>query len=161
LIFVTVGNATQPFARLLEAVDDLSGKGVFHEEPVFMQTGHNENFRPRHSRAEAFLPAERFLECTKEARLIICHGGCGTLLRAIGLGKTPVVMPRLSRYGEHINDHQLQLVRALAEEGRIVPAFEVADLPRAIEEAWQRKQQPPPKGPMLELVGEAIKELLI
>jgi len=161
LIFVTVGNATQSFARLLEAVDDLSGKGAFHGEPVFMQTGHNPQFKPRHGQAEAFIPMEACQARMKEARLIISHGGCGTLLQAIGLGKTPVVMPRLSRYREHVNDHQLQLVRALAEEGRIVPAFEAADLPCAIEEAWQRKHQPPPKGPMLELVGEAIKELLI
>jgi len=160
LIFVTVGNATQPFRRLLEAVDALSGQGALRGDTVFMQTGHNAPFKPLHSQVEAFLPMAACLNRLKEARLIISHGGCGTLLQAIGLGKTPVVMPRLARYHEHVNDHQLQLVRALAEEGRIVPAYEVSDLPRAIEEAWQRGPQSPPRGRMLDLVDQAVRELL-
>ena len=139
MIFVTVGNATQGFSRLLEAVDALAATPVFQGEPVFMQTGHNEKFQPRHSRAEAFLTAGRFLECMKNARLIICHGGCGTLLQAIEFGKIPVAIPRLARYGEHVNDHQLQLVRALAEENRAVPVYEITQLPGAIEEAWRNR----------------------
>ena len=157
---MTVGNATQGFRRLLEAVDALAGQNALHGEPVLMQTGHNETFQPRHSRAEAFLPADRFLECMKDARLIICHGGCGTLLQAIAFGKVPIVMPRLARYGEHVNDHQLQLVRALADEKSAVPVYEVSQVAKAIEEAWLRKPVPRPAGQMQALVAQAIEDLL-
>jgi UDP-N-acetylglucosamine transferase subunit ALG13 len=161
MIFVTVGNATQGFTRLLEAVDALAGTAAFQGESVYMQTGHNDSFKPRHSVAEAFLPADRFLERMKEARLIICHGGCGTLLQAIAFGKIPVVMPRLSRFREHVNDHQIQLVRALAEEKRAVPVYEVSQLLPAIQEAWGRIPEPRPVGQMQVLVGQAIDELLM
>jgi UDP-N-acetylglucosamine transferase subunit ALG13 len=160
VIFVTVGNATQGFSRLLEAVDALAGTPAFQGEPVFMQTGYNKTFKPRNSRAEAFLSAERFLECMKEARLIICHGGCGTLLQAIEFGKVPIVMPRLSRFGEHVNDHQLQLARALAEEKSALPVYDVAELPGAVAVAWQRKPELRHSGQMQALVSQAIQDLL-
>ena len=58
---------------------------------------------------------DQCLERIKEATVIISHGGCGTLLlQAMGLGKIPVVMPRAVRFREHVNDHQLQLVKALS-----------------------------------------------
>lgn len=97
-----------------------------------------------------------------EADVIVSHGGCGTLLECIRLRKTPVVMPRRKKYGEHINDHQIQLVEALAAEGRIVAAYEPSDLPRAIAEARSRKTQPaiPHSSRMLELVEQAIAELI-
>ncbi|MFA5976300.1 MAG: glycosyltransferase [Elusimicrobiota bacterium] len=163
MIFVTVGNATQGFSRLLEAVDALAGTPLFQGEPVFMQTGHNENFQPRHSRTEAFLSADRFLECLKEARLIICHGGCGTLLQAISLGKVPIVVPRLARYGEHVNNHQLQLIRALADEGRVIPAYEIFDLREAIRKASHNPPPPSPStepSPMIRLVEQAMVDLM-
>jgi UDP-N-acetylglucosamine transferase subunit ALG13 len=160
VIFVSVGNATQPFSRLLDAVDALAGSDIFQNEPVVMQTGHNPDFRPRHSRTVDFMSMEQFQEHLKTARLVLCHAGCGTLLQAIEWGKVPVVMPRLARYGEHVNDHQLQLIRALAEENRIVPAYEVPQLAEAIREAWSRKPAPRSAGPMRDLVGQAIRELL-
>jgi UDP-N-acetylglucosamine transferase subunit ALG13 len=160
MIFVTVGNATQGFRRLLEAVDALGGTPILSGEEIVMQTGHNDDFHPKHSRIEPFLSMERFQARMGEARLIICHGGCGTLLQAIQLGKKPVAMPRLARYGEHVNDHQLQLIRALAEENRIVPAYEAADLPRAIDEARKNLLQPLPKSLMPDLIDQAIRELL-
>lgn len=71
-------------------------------------------------------------------------------------------MPRLRKYHEHINDHQLQLVQSLAGEGKIVPAYEPEDLPGAIAEARKRTSTPissaPP--PMLGFVEKAIEELL-
>ncbi|MBN4054814.1 hypothetical protein JYT87_03805, partial [Nitrospira defluvii] len=82
------------------------------------------------------------------------------------LGKTPIVMPRRKKYGEHINDHQVQLVQALAAEGRIIPAYEPEDLPRAIEEVKRIRGLGSKglgitgKNRMVELVGKAIEEIM-
>ncbi len=162
MIFVTVGNATQRFARLLQAVDELSGSGFFDSQKVFVQTGHNADIRLRHCEQQAFLALDEFERHMQDADIIICHGGCGTLLYAARLGKTPVVMPRRKKYNEHVNDHQLQLVNELASQDRVVPAYEPADLACAILEARERKGhtsywQPPQ---MVGLVAQAINELL-
>jgi UDP-N-acetylglucosamine transferase subunit ALG13 len=155
MIFVTIGNATQGFRRLLDAVDILAGDGFLGYEQVFIQTGHNRDFNPQHCKYRPFL---KWME---KATLIICHGGCGTLLHSVRLRKVPVAMPRRKKYGEHVNDHQVQLVQALAAEGRVIPAYEPEDLPNAIAEARRRATQPKPPQPsgMIELVAQAVTEL--
>jgi UDP-N-acetylglucosamine transferase subunit ALG13 len=161
MVFVTVGNAKQRFTRLLATIDVLASQGVFGNDTVLIQSGHNEDFRPKHCKSQPFFPMEEFEEQLKHSDLIISHGGC-TLMSIVHLGKIPVAIPRRKKYGEHVNDHQMQLVEALASEGRIVPAYEPEDLPGAIEVARRRNRQPvpPPPSRMLGLVSKAIEELI-
>lgn len=158
MVFVTVGTPTQGFPRLLEVVDQLAGGGFFDDEPVFMQTGSTRDFVPRHCNATAFVPRPQFEGLLMEARLIICHGGV-TLLEMIRLGKVPVVMPRRKKYGEHVNDHQLELVELLASEGRIVAAWEPRDLRGAVVDARRRTAWPVAKSEIASLVDTAVQEL--
>ena len=162
MIFVTVGNATQGFRRLLDAVDALVRNGFFERETIFLQIGNNRGFHSQLYEYKPFLTIEEFQQWMEKADLIISHGGCGTLLHAIRYAKVPVVMPRRKKYAEHVNDHQMQLVQALACEGRIIPAYEPEDLPEAIAEARRRNTQPmpPPPSQMLQLVAKAIEELI-
>lgn len=158
MVFVTVGNARQGFSRLVSAVDALCGSGAFGQEPVLVQRGHTGGGSLAHCRSVDFLPSDEFERHLSEASLVVCHGGT-TQLSAIRLGKVPIVMPRLKRFGEHINDHQVQLVRALAAEGLVVPAYEPGDLAGAITEARKRRGQPAPPFTMVELVAEALQQL--
>ena len=161
MIFVTVGNATQPFPRLLEAVDRLAGAGLFAGDPVFLQSGNNPGFRPAHCRHEAFLSREQFEDMVQHADLIISHAGAGTLLQVLQAGKLPVVMPRSRECGEIIDEHQMELAKALASEGRIVPAYSPEELPAAIQQARTRSGPPAAASSrMLALVAEAIEQLI-
>ena len=162
LVFVTVGNATQGFRRLLEGVDAIAGRGFFNNDSVIIQSGNNPDFRALHCKQENFIPIDQFTQLIREAALIICHAGAGTLIHVLHAGKVPVVMPRRKQYGEHVDDHQVELVKALAVEGRIILAYEPEDLPEAIAEARRRNKQPmpPPPSQMLQLVAKAIEELI-
>ncbi len=157
MVFVTVGTPTQKFSRLLQAVDHLVDSGFFRGEPVFMQTGSTLGFVP-HCSWTAFVPRAEFERLVAEASLIISHGGA-TVLEMVRLGKVPVVMPRRKKYGEHVNDHQLELVELLAFEGRVVPAWEPEDLPGAILDARVRVARPVPRPEIDSLVEAAIREL--
>jgi UDP-N-acetylglucosamine transferase subunit ALG13 len=160
MVFVTVGNATQGFGRLLDAIDRIAGAGLFGPEPVLIQSGHNPGFQSSRCEVKPFISMDEFNEAMEAASLIICHGGC-TQLHAIRLGKVPVVMPRRKKYSEHVNDHQVQLVEALASQGKIVPAYETGDLEAAITRARELNENPvvPVPSPMLSLVAQAIDEL--
>jgi UDP-N-acetylglucosamine transferase subunit ALG13 len=162
VVFVTVGNSNYRFRRLLDSVDALAGHGILKGEHVLIQAGHTPDFQPKYCKLRPFLPTEEFEKCLEQAELIISHCGSGTVLPAIQLGKLPVVMPRLKRYGEHVDDHQVQFVEALAAEGWIVPAYEPEDLPAAIAEARRRSRQPvpPPPSRMQSLVAQAIEDLI-
>jgi len=162
MIFVSVGNANQGFERLLVAIEALAGKGFFEDNVVMIQSGNNPGFQPVHCKYRPFFTIDEFIITITKAILIICHAGAGTLFHILREGKVPVVMPRQKRYAEHVDDHQVELTKALAAEGRVIPAYEPEDLPAAIEEARRRNTQPipPPPSRTLELIAQAIEELL-
>lgn len=164
LIFVTVGNATQEFRRLLETVDALAGGEQWTGESVIVQTGNTRSFTPAACKGRPFFSSEEFDHLMAEANCIVTHAGCGTLLQALRLGKVPAVMARRKRYGEHVNDHQVQLVEAFAAEGWAVPAWEPVDLEGAVAEARRRSKAGGtivlPTSPMIQLVANAVGELI-
>lgn len=134
MIFVTVGTHEQQFDRLVKAVELLRAEGVLIE-PVFIQTGYCD-YIPEHCEHERFLAFEEMAERMKVADVVITHGGPSSFIEAMAAGKVPVVVPRKGSLGEHVNDHQADFVRQVAErKGGIVPCYEVVDLPSAIEKA--------------------------
>jgi beta-1,4-N-acetylglucosaminyltransferase len=160
VIFVTVGNATQPFPRLTTAVDHLAGEGVFGSEPVFIQTGSDAAFRSKRCEHRPFLTEAEFQSLIRECRLVICHAGCGTLRNVLLARKRPVVMPRRKRYGEHVSDHQMQLARALSVQERIFPAYEAGELAGAIGGASLSPELPPlSPPPIVGMVAMAVEAL--
>ena len=155
MVFVTVGNGRQPFRRLLQAVDLLAQAGEL--EDVFVQCGHTSDELPSCTQKPFLTPAE-FEESIRRADLVITHGGC-TQLTIVKMGKIPVVMPRLSRFGEVVNDHQLQLVEELASQGYVIPVYDAADLSRAVSVARKTMPIEYTKAPMIRLVAEAVARL--
>lgn len=134
MIFVTVGTHEQQFNRLVEAIDKLKGNGAF-DESVFIQTGYS-TYKPRHCEWAQFVPYGQMKEKMSQASVVVTHGGASSFIEAMALGKVPVVVPRKGRLGEHVNDHQADFVRIVAErQGGIVPVYDVAELPRGIDQA--------------------------
>jgi UDP-N-acetylglucosamine transferase subunit ALG13 len=145
LIFVTVGNATQGFDRILEAVEKVREEGGFKED-VVVQYGHS-NFIPRGCRSRSFFTREEFLKLIMDASLVITHGGAGTIGLCLKAGKKPLVVPRVKVFGEHVNDHQIELARELESQGRIYAVYDVCLLSNAVQTAmWSRAVQPVPEG---------------
>jgi beta-1,4-N-acetylglucosaminyltransferase len=134
---ITVGNARQPFTRLLDAVNR-----VVHlvPRPMIVQSGHTP-FSSSGFEVRDFFPNEEFLRLLDGAALVICHAGAGTIIQAVRAGHVPVVMPRLARYDEHIDNHQLELVQALGHAGKIVPVLDSADLEEAVRRALEVSKQ--------------------
>ncbi len=134
MIFVTVGTHEQQFDRLVKAVDDLKANGTI-DEPVFIQTGYS-TYEPAHCEHSAFVPFRQMKEHMAEADVVVTHGGPSSFIEAMAAGKVPVVVPRRGDLGEHVNDHQADFVRIVAErQGGIVPVYDVAGLAPAIERA--------------------------
>jgi UDP-N-acetylglucosamine transferase subunit ALG13 len=75
---------------------------------------------------------DRLAEWAAAADVIITHGGPGSILLALSVGRSPVVVPRDPRFGEHVDDHQLRFVRWLQERAPIRPIYDLAELGRAL-----------------------------
>jgi UDP-N-acetylglucosamine transferase subunit ALG13 len=128
MIFVTIGT-TKPFDRLLRVVDRLADT----DEEVIVQCG-DSSTRPRRATCVSFLAYEDLADHVQRARVVVSHAGVGTIMTALRLGKTPVVVPRRGALGEAVDDHQVELARKLAEAGTVVLVEDPDDLPAAIAE---------------------------
>lgn len=138
MIFVTVGTHTQSFNRLLEEVDRLiENKEI--KEKVIMQVGHS-TYKPKNGEWFRFTTFSNLKKIQKTARIIITHGGAGCIIDALSNKKPVIAVPRLKKFNEHVNDHQLDLIKALAEYKRIYPVYDIRELGVAIKEIEKIKQ---------------------
>lgn len=109
MIFVTTGSQKFQFNRLLQKIDRLIEEGAIREE-VFAQIGESD-YLPKHYEYCRFLDRESFAGKLRECRMVITHGGTGVIISAVKQGKKVIAVPRLSSYGEHVDDHQVQLLK--------------------------------------------------
>ena len=127
MIFVTVGTHEQPFDRLIQKIDELKRNGIVNEE-VIIQTGYS-TYEPKYCQWSKLLPYEQMVENVAKARIVVTHGGPASFIMPLQLGKIPVVVPRQSQYGEHVNDHQLEFARAMQQrQGNILVAERMEEL---------------------------------
>ena len=126
MIFVTVGTLHFPFERLLRAVDGLPG-----DEELIVQS-RAPGTRPARGRFVEDLTYEQLVAEVSRARVVVCHAGVGSVLTALANGKRPIVVPRLQRYGEAVDDHQLPFGRRLAEAGLVTLVEDPAQLAAAV-----------------------------
>lgn len=157
--FVSVGNARQPFTRLIHAVTSIA-----HElpQPVVVQHGHTP-FASFACRGVAFLDMLAFESAVSGAEVLILHAGAGSVIHALGASKAPVVMARRAKFGEHVDDHQVEFARELALTGRVVVVEHTADLMAAIERARKlpatvARSKPPVVGMVAAILTDAARK---
>lgn len=105
MIFITVGTHEQPFDRLLKYIDRLVDDKIIQEE-IICQSGYS-TYSPTHFKTTKFLNRHQMQNALERARIVITHGGPSSFMSALALNKTPIVVPRLKQYNEHVNNHQL------------------------------------------------------
>jgi len=144
MIMVTVGMHTQPFHRLVQAAD---GLGAIMDEVVVIQRGVS-GYTPTSSRSFDFTDGAGMAAWIARARVVVAHGGAGTILETLQAGKPLVLVPRLKRHGEALDDHQVELVSALVEQDRAVAVMDPSaeSLRAGVEQASQLASARGPTG---------------
>ena len=127
MIFVTIGTS-EPFDRLIASLPQ-DGR-----EELVVQCGES-SLRPAGADVHIYLSYDALTALVRRARVVVCHAGVGTILTALANGHRPIVVPRLARYGEAVDDHQVALARRLADAGLVVLAEDPALVPRLLSEA--------------------------
>lgn len=131
MILVVLGTQDKSFHRLLDEVERLIDKGIIKEE-VIAQIGYTE-FTPRHIKVHHFLNREEMKTLQKEANYVITHAGVGSIMECLEQKKKIIVVPRLKKYKEHTNDHQLQILNTFCNSGYVIGAREVEELETCIQ----------------------------
>ena len=118
MIFVTLGTQDKSFKRLLETIQKQIELGNIKDK-VIVQAGYTK-FKSKDMEIFDYVPMEKFNEYLKECDILITHGGVGNILSGLKNNKKIIAAARLAKYGEHTNDHQLQIVNKFAKEGYIL-----------------------------------------
>ena len=126
MIFITLGSQKFQFNRLLKAVDELKT-----DEEIYAQIGYSD-YKPINYKYKEFLDRDEFSEVMNKADIVITHGGTGAIIGAVKKGKKVIAVPRLVEYGEHVDNHQIQLISQF-KELNLIYACEDTDLETALE----------------------------
>lgn len=137
MIFVTTGSQKFQFNRLLKEVDRLAEQKVICEK-VFAQIGYSD-YKPVNYSYTDFLNQQEFVEKLQECDMVITHGGTGIIIRAVKNGKKVIAVPRLARYGEHVDDHQTQLLSQFEEMNLICACHDIGTLGECIRKAKEHR----------------------
>lgn len=126
MIFVTLGSQKFQFNRLLREIDNLIEKKVINQK-VIAQIGYSD-YKPKFFEYEMFMDREQHLSLINNSNIVISHGGTGAIINAIKKDKKVIAVPRLEMYGEHVDDHQLQIVKQFSDMNLICGCTELSEL---------------------------------
>lgn len=153
MIYVTVGTMFLDFPRLIHQADAIAEDTG---ERVVIQIGLGQTI-PRHAEHFDFKPREEVLALQREARVIVCHAGIGSVIDALEVRRPLIVAPRLKRYNEHMNDHQLDIAEAVERRGWGRMVRDMAGLPALCAEP---PPVPPHYRPAKHRLVRAVREMV-
>lgn len=139
LIFVTLGTQDKGFERLLKLLDKEVEKG-FLKEKIIVQAGYTD-YKSKNMEIFDYVSKEDFEKYIKRCDVLITHGGVGSIFTGLKNNKKVLVMPRLAKYKEQHNDHQLEITEEFTKEGYIL-SFEDED---TFEQAYLKLKDFSPK----------------
>lgn len=142
MIFITTGSRSFQFNRLLKAVDEAIELGLIKDK-VFAQIG-DSDYKIKNYKFYAFLNHDEFNEKIGEAEIVLTHGGTGVIVNSVKAGKKVIAVPRLKEFGEVVDDHQIELVKAFDNLGIITPCFDCTPegISHAISSAKNKEVKP-------------------
>ena len=151
MTLVILGTQDKEFTRLLKMVEDEIKKGLIKGEVIVQagQTKYKSNYM------------EIFNEYVKKCDYLITHGGVGSIISALKHNKKVIAVPRLSKYGEHVNDHQLEIVEEFGKLGYIKSATNKRELTKALEEidSFEAKKYKSNNNKMIKLIEDFIDNI--
>lgn len=133
MILITLGTQDKEFRRLLDMVQEQIDKKNIKDK-VVVQAGHTK-YESKDMEIFDLIDRQKFSELISECDILITHGGVGSIINGLKNNKKVIVAPRLSKYDEHMNDHQLQITANFSKAGYILPLYENDDLGKILEKA--------------------------
>ena len=132
MILVLLGTQHNEFTRLLQEIDEcIKSKKI--DEEVIVQAGFTK-YESKKMRIFDMIPKLDLDEFVERADLVITHGGVGSIIMALNKNKKVIAVPRLHEYGEHVNDHQRQIIKVFSEKGYLIGIQNVEDMPEALKD---------------------------
>lgn len=133
MILVTLGTQDKSFVRLLKSIDREIKKGNIKEK-VVVQAGYTK-YNSKNMEIFDLTTPDEIDKLMKEARIVITHGGVGSILNALKYNKPVIAAARLSKYKEHTNDHQKQIIGEFVKDGYLIELDDFNKLDEVLKKA--------------------------
>ena len=158
MILVTLGTQDKEFKRLLKEIDRLIDEKIITDK-VIVQAGYTK-YESKNMDVFDYVPTDELDKYIDKADYIITHAGVGSVFGALNKNKKIIAVPRLSKYKEHTNDHQLELIEELGKENLLIPVVEMKELEDAIKkiDKFKPKKYTSNNKNMVKLVSNYIDE---
>ena len=141
MILVTLGTQDKAFVRLLQNIDKEIEKGNIKEK-VIVQAGYSmKKYHSNNMEMFDLIDRDEFNKLVDESSLLITHGGVGSILTGLKKNKKVIAIPRLAKYKEHINNHQVQIVNEFSKKGYILAYNDGDELSDILEKAKNFKPE--------------------
>ena len=131
MILVLLGTQNNSFVRLLEAIQENIDKDIIKDE-VVVQAGFTK-FSSKDMKIFNLIDKDELSNLQDRADIIITHGGVGSIVSSLKKKKKVIVVPRLKKYAEHVNNHQLQIARRFGQDGYVKYVINLRNLGKTIE----------------------------
>ncbi|WP_191557382.1 PssE/Cps14G family polysaccharide biosynthesis glycosyltransferase [Metabacillus idriensis] len=129
MIFITLGTQRFPFNRIIDQVEELKKT---YKGDIVIQNGYTK-CDLKDVLSQNFMDSELFINYIKKADIIVTHGGTSSIIKSLEAQKKVIAVPRLQRYKEHVDDHQLDICSTFEEKGYITVLKENDHLIEKIE----------------------------
>lgn len=137
MILVTLGTQDKSFERLLVALEAQIKKGNIKEE-VIVQAGYTK-YDSKNMKIFDLISTDEFEELMDKCDLLITHGGVGSIVSGLKKNKKIIAVPRLKKYMEHTNDHQLEIINEFVNEGYILGVTNLSELAKVLKKVKKFK----------------------
>lgn len=156
MILVLLGTQNNSFYRLLEEIQKNIDNGNIKEK-VIVQKGYTK-FESKDMTTYTQLPSDELEKLIDKANIVITHGGVGSIITAIEKNKKVIAVPRLKKYKEHVNDHQLDIIKSFDEKGYIIGLDSVQNLEEALKQVndFEPKKYEKNTGNILNIIEDFI-----
>lgn len=115
MIFITLGTQKFQFDRVLKEIDKLIDEKKINAKEVNVQCAYKE-YEPKNFKTFKLKPQDEIDKITEEADVIITHSGTGSIINSLRKQKKIIIIPRMQKYGEHVDNHQLELAKVFNEK---------------------------------------------
>lgn len=133
MILVTLGTQDKDFSRLLKAIDrEIKNKNI--KDKVIVQAGYTK-YKSKNMEIFDLIPPDELEKLVKECKILITHGGVGSILQGLKYDKPIIAAPRSSKYKEHTNDHQKQIVKEFEKRGFLLELKDFNKLDELLKKA--------------------------
>lgn len=159
MIFITLGTQDKPFTRLLDKVESLLKEKKIKTR-VVVQAGCTK-YKSKYMEIFELLPMDEFEKMMDSCDILITHGGVGSIVTGLKKNKKVLAVARLKKYGEHTNDHQLQIIEEFSKKGYILPVNDLDDLEKILNQVdkFKPKKYKSNTDHMVKIVEQQIEKL--